>query len=167
MTFGYNAVPQQCCPALSAIVRFRTPILLRSVLFLLTALCLSALSFTAAANVRADAPQAERAVQNVDGPDYAMLATGDDLAQLVLPGDPDFGADDAAVDDGPPPGYCNIWSADLLDPLDLFDAVDETSALFVLPNFELAQSVSDLFQAPAARTTFESEGLFRPPNLLA
>lgn len=136
-------------------------------------MCLSALSFTAAANVRAAAPQAERAVQVADvtdpddAPDYAMLATGDDLAQLVLPGDPDFGADDDAVDDGPPPGYCNIWSADLLDPLDLFDAVDETSALFVLPNFELAQSVSDLFQAPAARTTFESEGLFRPPNLLA
>lgn len=136
-------------------------------------MCLSALSFTAAANVRAAAPQVERAVQVADvtdpddAPDYAMLATGDDLAQLVLPGDPDFGADDDAVDDGPPPGYCNIWSADLLDPLDLFDAVDETSALFVLPNFELAQSVSDLFQAPAARTTFESEGLFRPPNLLA
>ncbi|MCA3186487.1 MAG: auxiliary protein of the heavy metal cation-transporting efflux system HmyCBA [Cupriavidus sp.] len=143
-------------------------------------MCLSALSFTAAANVRAAAPQVERAAQvaavaavagdvanEADAPDYAMLATGDDLAQLVLPGDPDFGPDDEAVDDGPPPGYCNIWSADLLDPLDLFDAVDETSALFVLPNFELAQSVSDLFQAPAARTTFESEGLFRPPNLLA
>jgi hypothetical protein len=154
--------------------------LLRFVLFLLTAMCLSALSFTAAANVRAAAPQVERAAQvaavaavagdvanEADAPDYAMLATGDDLAQLVLPGDPDFGPDDEAVDDGPPPGYCNIWSADLLDPLDLFDAVDETSALFVLPNFELAQSVSDLFQAPAARTTFESEGLFRPPNLLA
>ena len=146
-------------------------------------MCLSALSFTAAANVRAAAPQVERAAQvaavaavaaeagdvanEADAPDYAMLATGDDLAQLVLPGDLDFGPDDEAVDDGPPPGYCNIWSADLLDPLDLFDAVDETSALFVLPNFELAQSVSDLFQAPAARTTFESEGLFRPPNLLA
>jgi hypothetical protein len=54
--------------------------------------------------------------------------------------DPDFG-DDAEFDDGPPPGYCNIWSADLLDPLDLFDAVDETSALFILPAFQLAQSV--------------------------
>jgi len=151
-------------------------------------MCLSALSFSAAANVRAGAPQAGQAIQvadvtqaaqatqaahgalaadAADAPDYAMLATGDDLAQLVLPGDPDFGADDDAVDDGPPPGYCNIWSADLLDPLDLFDAVDETSALFVLPNFELAESVSDRFQAPTARTTFESEGLFRPPNLLA
>ena len=141
-------------------------------------MCLSALSFPAAANVRSAAPPAEQSMRvdaapmadvtdPADAPDYAMLATDDDLAQLVLPGDPDFGADDDAVDDGPPPGYCNIWSADLLDPLDLFDAVDETSALFVLPNFELAQSVSDLFQAPVARTTFESEGLFRPPNLLA
>lgn len=135
-------------------------------------MCLSALSFSAAANVRATVPQVEQAIQVVDAaqadaPDYASLATGDDLAQLVLPGDPDFGADDEIVDDGPPPGYCNIWSADLLDPLDLFDAVDETSALFVLPNFEPAESVSDRFQAPAARTTFESEGLFRPPNLLA
>ncbi|PLP96576.1 auxiliary protein of the heavy metal cation-transporting efflux system HmyCBA [Cupriavidus pauculus] len=147
-------------------------------------MCLSALSFSAAANVRAAVPKAERvmkvsnaahtaesaqaaqASQATEAPDYAMLANGDDLAQLVLPGDPDFGADDEVADDGPPPGYCNIWSADLLDPLDLFDAVDETSALFVLPNFALAQSVSDLFQAPTARTTFESEGLFRPPNLL-
>ncbi|KAI3591834.1 hypothetical protein D9X30_3119 [Cupriavidus sp. U2] len=135
-------------------------------------MCLSALSFSAAANVRAAVPQVEPAIQAVKAaqaevPDYASLATGDDLAQLVLPGDPDFGADDEVVDDGPPPGYCNIWSADLLDPLDLFDAVDETSALFVLPNFEPAESVSDRFQAPTARTTFESEGLFRPPNLLA
>lgn len=144
-------------------------------------MCLSALSVTAAANVRA-AAQAELAAQVVhpaqmgesvqmapgtEAPDYAMVATGDDLAQLVLPGDPDFGADDEVVDDGPPPGYCNIWSADLLDPLDLFDAVDETSALFVFPDFELAESVSDRFQAPTARTTFEPEGLFRPPNLLA
>lgn len=135
-------------------------------------MCLSALSFSAAANVRAAVPQVEPAIQVVNAaqaevPDYATLTTGDDLAQLVLPGDPDFGADEEVVDDGPPPGYCNIWSADLLDPLDLFDAVDETSALFVLPNFEPAESVSDRFQAPTARTTFESEGLFRPPNLLA
>ena len=148
----------------------RALILLRFVLFLLTAMCLSALSFSAAANVRAAAPQAEAAVRMADAsetPDYAMLAAGDDLSQLVLPGDPDFGADEVVADDGPPPGYCNIWSADLLDPLDLFDAVDETSALFELPHFELAESVSDRFQPPIARTTFESEGLFRPPNLLA
>jgi len=152
------------------------PILIRFVLFLLTALCLSALSLPAAANVRAAAPQAEAAVamaevaevaEVTNTPDYAVLATGDDLSQIVLPGDPDFGADDDAVDDGPPPGYCNIWSADLLDPLDLFDAVDETSALFVLPTFELGEAVVDRFQAPTARSTFESEGLFRPPNLLA
>lgn len=157
-------------PALFAIVCNRAPILLRFVLFLLTALCLSALSFTAAANVRADA-QVDAAIEAAAGmttetPDYAMLATGDDLSQLVLPGDPDYGADDVA-DDGPPPGYCNIWSADLLDPLDLFDAVDETSALFVLPTFKPGLSVDDLFLAPTARTTFESEGLFRPPNLRA
>lgn len=160
-------------PALSAIVcvvRYRAPILLRFVLFLLTALSLSALSFSAAANVRAAAPKVETAVPATavaEAPDYAKLATGDDLAQLVLPGDPDFGADDEIVDDGPPPGYCNIWSADLLDPLDLYDAVDETSALFVLPDFKLAESVSDRFVAPIARSSFESEGLFRPPNRLA
>ncbi|RZT36412.1 hypothetical protein EV147_3732 [Cupriavidus agavae] len=132
---------------------------MRFLLFLLTALCLSALSFSAAANVRAGAPAVETA-------DYAMLATGDDLSQIVLPGDPDFGEEELA-DDGPPPGYCNIWSADLLDPLDLFDAVDETSALFVLPSFQLPQSVDDLVQPPTARSTFESEGVFRPPNLHA
>lgn len=139
--------------------------LIRLVLFLLTALCLLTLSLAAAANVRAAAPQAE-SVQMAEAPDYAVMAAGDDLSQIVLPGDPDYGADDDA-DDGPPPGYCNIWSADLLDPLDLFDAVDETSALFVLPTFELGQSVEDLVQVPTARSMFESEGLFRPPNLRA
>ena len=115
---------------------------MRFVLFLLTALCLSALSFSAAANVRSAVPKvvaakAEAAKVEVAIPDYdARLATGDDLAQLALPGDPDFG-DEAEFDDGPPPGYCNIWSADLLDPLDLFDAVDETSALFIFPHSSL------------------------------
>jgi len=172
VAIGYNAVPQHPAPGKCLIMGIRLlcllpdpcfdwfppPSLMRFLVFLLTALCLSALSFPAAANVRADAVQAEAV-------DYAMQAADDDLSQLVLPGDPDYGEDEVA-DDGPPPGYCNIWSADLLDPLDLFDAVDETSALFVLPSFQLPQSVDDLVQPLAARTTFESEGVFRPPNLL-
>lgn len=139
--------------------------MIRLVLFLLTALCLSALSFSAAANVRAAAPQAER-VQVPEPPDYAMLATGDDLAQIVLPGDAEDD-DEYAADNEPPPGYCNIWSADLLDPLDLFDAVDETSALFVLPTLQLAESHHSVVQEPVARTSFQSGGLFRPPNFHA
>jgi hypothetical protein len=65
---------------------------MRFVLFLLTALCLSALSFSAAANVRSAVPKvvaakAEAAKVEVAIPDYdARLATGDDLAQLALPG---------------------------------------------------------------------------------
>lgn len=155
-----------------AFTRYIAPSLMRFVLFLLTALCLSALSFSAAANVRAGAPQVEAAkveaarAAAVDvSPDYAMLATGDDLAQIVLPGDADFGDDE--FDEGPPPGYCNIWSADLLDPPDLFDAVDETSALFTIPTFEMAQSVDDVVPMPMERSKFQSGGLFRPPNLLA
>ncbi len=156
------AFAQASCPL------SRPQTLIRLVFFLLTAFCLSALSFTAAANARMAVPQAE-AVQVAEEPDYAVLAAGDDLSQIVLPGDPDEGSNgaDSTDDDGPPPGYCNIWSADLLDPLDLFDAVDETSALFVLPTFELAQSVDDLVQVPTARSTFESDGLYRPPNFLA
>jgi hypothetical protein len=140
---------------------------MRFVVFLLTALCLSALSFSAAANVRTAVPQVEAAkVVAADiTPDYAMLDSGDDLAQMVLPGDADFGDDQ--FDDGPPPGYCNIWSADLLDPPDLFDAVDETSALFIIPTFAMAQSVDDVVPMPAERGKFQSGGLFRPPNLLA
>ena len=142
---------------------------MRFVLFLLTALCLSALSFSAAANVRSAVPKvvaakAEAAKVEVAIPDYdARLATGDDLAQLALPGDHDFG-DEAEFDDGPPPGYCNIWSADLLDPLDLFDAVDETSALFILPAFQLAQSVDVVLPTLTERGKFQSEGQFRPPR---
>jgi len=140
---------------------------MRFVLFLLTALCLSALSLPAAANVRAAVPQVEaaNAVAVDTAPDYAMLATGDDLAQIVLPGDADFGDDE--FDDGPPPGYCNIWSADLLDPPDLFDAVDETSALFIIPTLAMAQSVDDVVPVPMERSKFQSGGLFRPPNFLA
>jgi len=146
---------------------------MRFFLFLLTALCLSALSFSAAANVRAAVPQVESAkvagaaVVVETAPDYdAMLATGEELTQLVLPGDADFGADDE-FDDGPPPGYCNIWSADLLDPPDLFDAVDETSAFFVLPEFQVAQSIDTVVPMPTARGKFHSDGLFRPPRRLA
>lgn len=138
---------------------------MRFVLFLLTALCLSALSFQAAANARAAAPKVP-VVAPAAEPDYAMLAAGDDLAELVLRGDPEDGSDDQ-IDDGPPPGYCNIWSADLLDPLDLFDAVDESSALIVVPQLQLAESRDSAVHVPKARTLFESEGVFRPPNLLA
>ncbi|WP_404995198.1 auxiliary protein of the heavy metal cation-transporting efflux system HmyCBA [Cupriavidus pauculus] len=138
---------------------------MRFVLFLLTALCLSALSFQAAANARAAAPKVP-VVAPAAEPDYAMLAAGDDLAELVLRGDPEEGPDDQ-IDDEPPPGYCNIWSADLLDPLDLFDAVDESSALIVVPQLQLAESRDNAVHVPKARTLFESEGVFRPPNLLA
>ncbi|WP_237718134.1 auxiliary protein of the heavy metal cation-transporting efflux system HmyCBA [Cupriavidus sp. BIS7] len=156
-----------------AATRYIAPNPMRFFLFLLTALCLSALSFSAAANVRAAVPQVESAkvagaaVVAETAPDYdAMLATGEELTQLVLPGDADFGADDE-FDDGPPPGYCNIWSADLLDPPDLFDAVDETSAFFVLPEFQLAQSIDTVVPMPTARGKFHSDGLFRPPRRLA
>ena len=138
---------------------------MRFVLFLLTALCLSALSFQAAANARAAAPKVP-VVAPAAEPDYAMLAAEDDLAELVLRGDPEDGPDDQ-IDDGPPPGYCNIWSADLLDPLDLFDAVDESSALIVVLQLQLAESRDSAVHVPKARTLFESEGVFRPPNLLA
>lgn len=145
------------------------PDLMRFLLFLLTALCLSALSFSAAANVRAAAPQAVEAIVTADAaPDYAMLATGDDLSQIVLPGDGGLDPDaDALADNGPPPGYCNIWSADLLDPLDLLDEIEESSALFDVPTLKLAQSVEDVAQVLPGRSAPQPEGLFRPPNLLA
>ncbi|SFC40351.1 hypothetical protein SAMN05216321_104178 [Cupriavidus sp. OV038] len=140
----------------------RAPVLRRFILFVLTALCLSALSFTAAAGALAGTPKVEAAM-----PDYdAMLATGDDLAQIVLPGDAALEAE-ALFDNAPPPGYCNIWSADLLDPLDLLDEIEESSALFDLPDMKLAQSIDDVAPILPGRSASQPDGLFRPPNLLA
>lgn len=136
---------------------------MRFVLFLLTALCLSALSLSATAGALAAAPQAKTAAV----PDYdAMLATGDDLAQIVLPGDAALETE-ALFDNAPPPGYCNIWSADLLDPLDLLDEIEESSALFDLPDLNLAQSIDDVAPVLPGRSASQPDGLFRPPNRLA
>lgn len=114
---------------------------MRSLLFLLTALCLSLLSFGAAANVHAGGAQPEaaraeafaaavpRALDGLDG-----IA---DPGRVVAPGDDGLMAEaepeTVAVAEDEPPGYCEIWSADLLDPLDLLDEIEESSALFALP----------------------------------
>jgi len=140
---------------------YRAPAPMRFVLLLLTALCLSALSFSAAAGARAGGQAVEAAA-----PDYAMLVAGDDLSQIVLPGDAALETE-ALIDNSPPPGYCNIWSADLLDPLDLLDEIEESSALFDLPDLKLAQSIDGVAQVPPGRSASRPDGLFRPPNLLA
>ncbi|MGT2492861.1 hypothetical protein ACU4GD_26055 [Cupriavidus basilensis] len=61
------------------------------------------------------------------------LDGGADLERVVAPGDDGLPGESAAellAEDDNPPGYCEIWSADLLDPLDMLDEIEESSALF-------------------------------------
>ncbi|QET04676.1 MULTISPECIES: auxiliary protein of the heavy metal cation-transporting efflux system HmyCBA [Cupriavidus] len=144
---------------------------MRFVVYLLTALCLSALSFSAAANVRADAPAADAVMEAVAQSD-AVVATGffddgDAAEQIVLPGDDPLEVEEIFVDNGPPPGYCNIWSADLLDPLDMLDEIEESSALFVLPPVPPVQFSVATYVAPSGgRAPSRPASLLRPPDAL-
>lgn len=150
---------------------------MRFVVYLLAALCLSALSFSAAANVRADAPAGEavmqvaaQAVAQAVAQSDAVAATGffddgDAAEQVILPGDDPLEVDDIFVDNGPPPGYCNIWSADLLDPLDLLDEIEESSALFVLPPVPPVEFSIATYVAPSGgRAPRRPASLLRPPD---
>lgn len=138
---------------------------MRFVVYLLTALCLSALSFPAAANARVDA-SVETAMSV--GFDEVIAAATESLDAVILPGDDPLEAEEVFFDHAPPPGYCNIWSADLLDPLDMLDEIEESSALFVMPplppvDLPLAMHVAPLDGRMAGRP----DGLLRPPNPLA
>ncbi|CAG9186304.1 auxiliary protein of the heavy metal cation-transporting efflux system HmyCBA [Cupriavidus pampae] len=143
---------------------------MRFVVYLLAALCLSALSFSAAANVRADAPAIDASAQTAVQADTAM-ATGffDDAdavaEQIILPGDDPLEVDEVFVDNAPPPGYCNIWSADLLDPLDMLDEIEESSALFLLPPVPPVQFSVATYVAPSGGRAFgRPASLLRPPD---
>ncbi|MFJ1260146.1 cobalt-zinc-cadmium resistance protein [Cupriavidus sp. CuC1] len=146
---------------------------MRSLLLLLTVLCLSALSFGAAANAHAgmsgpafDPVRAEfqisesassRALDELDG--------SAELERVVAPGDDGLVGEAmaAAVVEDDPPGYCEIWSADLLDPLDLLDEIEESSALFALPTVRVSLPPNEIAQQLPARPHPLPAAFFKPP----
>jgi hypothetical protein len=136
---------------------------MRLLFLLLTAMCLSLLSFGAAADARAALQQRSQAA--VDLIEMAAAQPLDDLGRIVVPGDDGLHDDD--ICDDPPPGYCNIWSADLLDPLDLLDEIEESSALFALPPVKLLLPTVDVAQQPPGRADPPPSAFFRPPISLA
>ncbi|WER48085.1 cobalt-zinc-cadmium resistance protein [Cupriavidus sp. WKF15] len=144
---------------------------MRFLFLLMTALCLSLLSFGAAAHAHAGlqgqvATVAARTAAVQDKvTEVAALPSVDEMGRVIAPGD-DGLHDEDAIDD-PPPGYCNIWSADLLDPLDLLDEIEESSALFGLPTVKLLLRAEDFWQAPAGRTEPPATAFFKPPISLA
>jgi hypothetical protein len=144
---------------------------MRFLFLLLTAMCLSLLSLGAAAHAYAglQGNAAVLAAQAAAVPDkvteVAALPSVDEMGRVIAPGD-DGLHDEDAIDD-PPPGYCNIWSADLLDPLDLLDEIEESSALFDLPTVKLLLPADDIRQAPSGRTAPPPTAFFKPPISLA
>ncbi|SPK74418.1 putative auxiliary protein (CusF homolog) of the copper-transporting efflux system CusCFBA (plasmid) [Cupriavidus taiwanensis] len=136
---------------------------MRLLFLLLTAMCLSLLSFGAAADARAAMPGPQQA--GVDLIDMAAAQPIDDLGRIVVPGDDGLHDDD--ICDDPPPGYCNIWSADLLDPLDLLDEIEESSALIALPPVKLLLPTGDVAPPPPGRADPPPSAFFRPPIALA
>lgn len=132
---------------------------MRLLFLLLTAMCLSLLSFGAAADARTALAAQPQVV--VDLVDLTAAQPVDDLGRLIVPGDDGLHDDD--VCDDPPPGYCNIWSADLLDPLDLLDEIEESSALIALPPVKLLLPTGDVAQHPPGRAEPPPSAFFRPP----
>ncbi|WP_407935818.1 cobalt-zinc-cadmium resistance protein [Cupriavidus necator] len=132
---------------------------MRLLFLLLTAMCLSLLSFGAAAEARTALPaQVQGSAELMD---LAAAQPVDDLGRIVVPGEDGLHDDD--ICDDPPPGYCNIWSADLLDPLDLLDEIEESSALFALPPVQLMLPTGDVAQSPPGRAEPPPSAFFRPP----
>lgn len=144
---------------------------MRSLLLLITVLCLSALSFGAAANthagmsglafdpVRAEflisEPAFSRTLDELDGSLERVVAPGDDgLAGEAMA---------AAAQEDDPPGYCEIWSADLLDPLDMLDEIEESSALFALPTVRVSLPPNEIAQQLPARPDPLPAAFFKPP----
>ncbi len=154
---------------------------MRFLFLLLTALCLSAVSFGASASTRVGLPVETgvrivaamtaalsapvEAQAQVVPPDYSVIPAVDDLGQIIAPGDDGLLAEDAA--DEAPPGYCNIWSADLLDPLDLLDEIEESSALFDLPIARLVLPTKEVVHISPGRLALPATAVFKPPISLS
>ncbi|WP_244259059.1 cobalt-zinc-cadmium resistance protein [Cupriavidus gilardii] len=88
-------------------------------------------------------------------------------SRIVAPGDDGIHADDDVVEAASHPGYCNIWSADLLDPPDVLDEIEESSALFALPTAPLELPSGDVSAPRHGRAPPLPAALFKPPIVLA
>ncbi|MGT2432098.1 cobalt-zinc-cadmium resistance protein [Cupriavidus basilensis] len=94
------------------------------------------------------------------------LDGGADLERVVAPGDDGLPGESAAellAEDDNPPGYCEIWSADLLDPLDMLDEIEESSALFALPTVRVSLPPNEIAQQLPARPEPLPAAFFKPP----
>ncbi|MBP0637496.1 cobalt-zinc-cadmium resistance protein [Cupriavidus sp. AcVe19-6a] len=129
---------------------------MRLLFLLLTAMCLSLLSFGAVADARASVQPEVQAASN----ELAALQSVDDMGRVIVPGDDGLSDDDICAE---PPGYCNIWSADLLDPLDLLDEIEESSALIALPPVKFLLPAGEVAQHPHGRAEPPPSAFFRPP----
>ena len=137
---------------------------MRFLLILLTAMCLSLLSFEAAASLQPGPAQA--AATSLAAGEAALGV--DDFGRIAM----DIGAtgDSQPADPAcaePPPGFCNIWSADLLDPLDVLDEIEESGALFALPPVRLLLPRETVAQAGNGRASPPPSRFFKPPIGLA
>lgn len=147
---------------------------MRFLLLLLTALCLSLPSFEAAALAQpAGSPEPQWLVDDLGRTgdvDLSDLSGGSDLSDVV----------DGVIErieeqrevafagfSDPPPGYCNIWSADLLDPLDLLDELEESSALFDVPTVRVVLPRDTLVEVVRGRASPPPSRFYKPPIRLS
>jgi len=140
---------------------------MRFLLILLTAMCLSLLSFEAAAAVQPGSVQAT--ATSLAAGESALLV--DDFGRNATEiGEIGTTRDSPPADTAcaePPPGFCNIWSADLLDPLDVLDEIEESGALFALPPVRLLLPRETVAQAGNGRASPPPSRFFKPPIGLA
>jgi hypothetical protein len=136
---------------------------MRFLLTLLTALCLSLLAAPASAmdtaagwerHVTEQAAAESGVMPEVTHP--AAIA-GDSFDNLYT---------DADYSDAPV-GYCNIWSADLFDPLDLLDEIEESSAIFSVPVVALVPPSADIPLRSSAQAMPPASAFYKPPISLA
>ncbi len=151
---------------------------MRALLPFLIAACLFLLSFGAQASTRLDAAAGLGQGQMRVGPLVCSMAavaavaaravsSDDDGSRIVAPGDDGIHADDDVAEAASHPGYCNIWSADLLDPPDVLDEIEESSALFALPAAPLELPSGDVSPPRHGRAPPLPAALFKPPILSA
>ncbi|MBY4896108.1 cobalt-zinc-cadmium resistance protein [Cupriavidus sp. AU9028] len=142
----------------------------------LIAICLLSLSSGAAASTRASDTQARElrvgalactlaSVVKTVAPPAKGFAAEDDGTRMEAPGDDGLHPEDLA--EPTPRGYCNIWSADLLDPPDVLDEIEESSALIALPPLRFPWLESDIAQGGHGRAPPLPDAVYKPPILLA
>lgn len=113
-------------------------------------------------------PTVERTAERAIDRTVERVAQGS-MLELVLDDEdfPDFDEPEMAASDEPPPGYCDIWAADLLDPLDVLDEIEESGALFVLPQVSLAQAPDFPPSSCPGRADALAAACFKPPRSLS